>query len=73
MAIVSAFAMQALPRRAAALFVVAFLVCWSRIYVGTHYLTDVVGGAVTGVVGASVSPLAYRENSWLNNLVTRIL
>ncbi|KRB23895.1 phosphoesterase [Mesorhizobium sp. Root695] len=71
-AIVSAFAMQALPRRAAALFVVAFLVCWSRIYIGTHYLTDVVGGAMTGVVGASVTRLVYRENSWLDNFVTRI-
>ena len=71
--IVAAFAMQALPRRTLALAVLAFLVCWSRIYIGTHYLTDVIGGAVTGAVAAVVVRLAYRENSRLDNLVTKIL
>ncbi|WP_348789020.1 phosphatase PAP2 family protein [Leifsonia sp. NPDC080035] len=33
-----------------ALFVVA--VCWSRLYVGVHYATDVVGGVLNGVAGA---------------------
>ncbi len=32
--------------------VLAVLVAYSRIYVGVHYLTDVIGGAVTGVVCA---------------------
>jgi undecaprenyl-diphosphatase len=72
-AIVAAFAMQALPRRTLALFIMAFLICWSRIYIGTHYITDVVGGAVTGVLGAVVVRMAYRENSRLDNLVTKIL
>ncbi|MER8399926.1 phosphatase PAP2 family protein [Mesorhizobium sp. M0306] len=72
-AIVAAFAMQALPRRTLALGVLAFLVCWSRIYIGTHYLTDVIGGAVTGIVGAVAARLAYRENSRLDNLMTKIL
>jgi undecaprenyl-diphosphatase len=72
-AIVAAFAMQGLPRRTIALFIMAFLICWSRIYIGTHYLTDVVGGAVTGVLGAIVVRLAYRENSRLDKLVTKIL
>jgi undecaprenyl-diphosphatase len=72
-AIVAAFAMQGLPRRTIALFIMAFLICWSRIHIGTHYLTDVVGGAVTGVLGAIVVRLAYRENSRLDNLVTKIL
>ncbi|WP_353654446.1 phosphatase PAP2 family protein [Mesorhizobium sp. C089B] len=72
-AIVAAFAMQALPRRTAAFAVLAFLVCWSRVYIGTHYLTDVIGGAITGVIGAVVVRLAYRENSRLDNMVTKIL
>jgi undecaprenyl-diphosphatase len=72
-AIVAAFAMQALPRRTLALGGLAFLVCWSRIYIGTHYLTDVIGGSVTGLVGAVAVRLAYRENSRLDNLVTKIL
>ncbi|WP_352492876.1 phosphatase PAP2 family protein [Mesorhizobium sp. M0118] len=53
--------------------IMAFLICWSRIYIGTHYVTDVIGGAITGVLGAVVVRLAYRENSRLDNLVTRIL
>ncbi|WP_158861857.1 phosphatase PAP2 family protein [Leifsonia sp. AG29] len=28
------------------------LVCWSRLYVGVHYGTDVVGGVLNGVAGA---------------------
>ncbi|MER8639586.1 phosphatase PAP2 family protein [Mesorhizobium sp. M1365] len=72
-AIVAAFAMQALPRRTLVLSLLAFLICWSRIYIGTHYLTDVIGGAVTGVLGAVMVRLAYRENSRLDNLATRIL
>ncbi|QND68448.1 phosphatase PAP2 family protein [Mesorhizobium loti] len=72
-AIVAAFAMQGLPRRTIVLSIMAFLICWSRIYIGTHYLTDVIGGAVTGVLGAVVVRLSYRENSRLDNLVTRIL
>lgn len=71
-AIVAAFAMQALPRRTAALALVAFLICWSRIYIGTHYLTDVGGGAVVGILGAVAVRLAYREDSRLDNLMTRI-
>lgn len=72
-AIVAAFAMQGLPRRTIALLVMALLICWSRIYIGTHYLTDIVGGAITGVLGAIMVRLAYWENSRLDKLVTRIL
>lgn len=28
------------------------VVCWSRLYVGVHYATDVVGGVLNGVAGA---------------------
>jgi undecaprenyl-diphosphatase len=72
-AIVAAFAMQGFPRRTVALFIMAVLVCWSRIYIGTHYVSDVAGGAITGVVAAVTVRLAYRENSWLDKLVTKIL
>lgn len=73
MAIVAAFAMQALPRRTLALFVMAVLICWSPLHIGIHYVGDVAGGAVTGVAAALAVRLAYRENSRLDTLATRLL
>src|ERR1700720_2319138 len=37
-AIVAAFALHRLPRRAFLLGLPTLLICWSRIFVGTHYL-----------------------------------
>jgi undecaprenyl-diphosphatase len=51
----------------------ALLICWSRIFVGTHYLTDVLGGSLTGVVAAMLVWVFYREGSRLDRLATRIL
>ncbi|MDX8480482.1 phosphatase PAP2 family protein [Mesorhizobium sp. VK24D] len=73
MAIVAAFAMQALPRRTLALFAMALLICWSRLHIGIHYAGDVLGGAATGLIAALAVRLGYRENSRLDALVTKIL
>jgi undecaprenyl-diphosphatase len=37
------------PRYAAAFFVLAAAIAWSRVYNGVHYPLDVVGGAALGV------------------------
>ena len=73
MSVAMAFALQNLPRRTLALFGMALLLCLSRIYVGTHYFTDVVGGAATGIVAAIVVRSLYRENTRLDRFVTSIL
>lgn len=73
MAVVAAFALQRLPVRTIALFVLAFLVCGSRVYVGTHYLTDVLGGAATGVASAIVIRAIFREGTRLDRIATSIL
>ncbi|WP_163468715.1 phosphatase PAP2 family protein, partial [Klebsiella michiganensis] len=39
LAIVAAFALHGLARRTILLGLMALLVCWSRIYVGTHYVS----------------------------------
>lgn len=71
-AVVAAFALQGLPGRSALLFVLAFLIAWSRIFVGTHYASDVIGGVCTGIVAAFVVRLAYREGTRPDRLVTGI-
>src|SRR6266851_3272726 len=38
-AIVAAFALHGLPRRTLLFGLLALLICWSRLFVGTHYLT----------------------------------
>ena len=72
-AIVTAFALQDLPRRTLGFLLMALLVCWSRIYVGTHYLTDLLGGALTGASAAVLVRKLYREDSRLDRFATRIL
>lgn len=72
-AIVASFALQALPGRSFLFLAVAVLIAWSRVFVGTHYASDVIGGACTGIVAALVVCLAYREGTRLDRLATGIL
>jgi|SRR5215469_1191168 len=72
-AIVAAFAFRGLPRRALLFAVGALLVCWSRVFVGIHYLTDVLGGGLTGLVAAALVWRFYPEGSRLDRFVTSIL
>lgn len=73
MAVTAAFLMEKIWGRALVLFIMAFFVCLSRVYVGTHYLTDVLGGAATGVAAAVMVHFVYSENSRLDRFVTGIL
>ena len=73
MAIVATFVLNGLPRRAIPLAVLAALIGWSRIFVGTHYVTDVLGGCLTGVAGAVLVRAFYRRGSRLDTIATQIL
>jgi undecaprenyl-diphosphatase len=49
------------PRLAPAFFLLAAAVAWSRVYVGVHYPSDILGGAVLGVlVGGGLVLVAGR-------------
>jgi undecaprenyl-diphosphatase len=72
-AIATAFLLHGLGRRGVAFLAAAAIVCVSRIYVGTHYFTDVLGGAVTGTSAAAAVRGLYWEGTQLDRLVTRIL
>lgn len=71
-AIVAAFCCTGLGRRTVFLAFGALLVMWSRVYVGTHYASDVLGGMVTGLLAAVAVRLVYREGSRLDRLATGI-
>jgi undecaprenyl-diphosphatase len=72
-AIAAAFLLHGFGRRALIFLAAALLVCLSRIYVGTHYAGDVIGGAATGIIAASAARWLYREGTWADRFVTGIL
>ena len=51
----------------------AILISASRIYVGTHFVSDVVGGVITGMLAAGVVLWIYREGSRADRFLTSIL
>jgi undecaprenyl-diphosphatase len=72
-AIAAAFLMHGLQRRGIAFLAAAVLLAVSRVYVGTHYVGDVVGGAITGVAAAAAVRAVYQENTRADRLITGIL
>lgn len=71
--IVAAFLLCGLWRRGIAFLIVALLICLSRVYVGTHYISDILGGAATGIVTAVIVARVYREGTKLDRWVTSLL
>lgn len=51
----------------------AVLVTISRVYVGTHYIGDVLGGAATAIAAAVIVRAFYREGTRIDRLITGIL
>ena len=52
---------------------VAFFIALSRIYVGTHYVSDVAGGALTALVAALLAGGFYPVGNRLDHWLTRFL
>jgi len=71
-AIAASFLVHRCYRRGWGFLGAALLICFSRIYVGTHYASDVLGGAMTGVIAAVLVRFVYREGSRLDRALTGI-
>jgi undecaprenyl-diphosphatase len=51
----------------------AVLISVSRIYIGTHYVSDVIGGALTGILAVGVVWWIYRQGTRADRFLTGIL
>ena len=72
-AIAAAFLLHGMRRVGFWFLAAALLVTVSRVYIGTHYVSDVLGGALTGTLAAIAVRALYWEGTRLDRLVTRIL
>jgi undecaprenyl-diphosphatase len=50
----------------------AFLIALSRVYLGTHYVSDVAGGVLTAFAAAAAVCLSYRQGTSLDRRLTAI-
>lgn len=72
-AIAAAFLLHGMRRVGFWFLAAALFVAVSRVYIGTHYVSDVLGGALTGIVAAIAVRALYLEGTRLDRLITRIL
>lgn len=72
-AIAAAFLMHGMRRLGLWFLAAALLVTISRVYIGTHYVSDVLGGALTGIIAAIAVRALYCEGTRVDRLITRIL
>jgi undecaprenyl-diphosphatase len=71
-AIAMTFAVSNMPKRAVWFGLAALAVALSRVYVGTHYASDVIGGALTGAFAAAMLPSLYVRGTRVDRFITGI-
>lgn len=72
-AIMAAFLLHGRRQMGLWFLTAAALIAISRVYIGTHYVGDVLGGATTGIIAAILVRTLYREGTRLDRFVTSIL
>src|SRR5262245_36662301 len=72
-AIAAAFLLHGMRRMGLWFLAAAVLVTVSRVYIGTHFVSDVLGGAVTGLAAAMLVRALYWQGTRADRLITGIL
>ena len=72
-AIAVTFAVSNMPKRAFWFGLAALTVAISRVYVGTHYASDVLGGALTGAFAAVLLPSFHVRGTRVDRFITGFL
>jgi undecaprenyl-diphosphatase len=71
-AIAAALWFQDHRKLATALFVAVAIICVSRVFVGVHYVSDVIGGALVGIAAAYVVSKLFHEDNRLSRQLVGI-
>ena len=72
-AVAATFLLLGLRRRGLGFLFAALIISFSRVYLGIHFISDVLGGAVTGLLAAFALMAVYSPQSRLSRLITGIL
>lgn len=67
-----AFLLHGLRRWGAAFAIVATVICFSRIFLGTHYVSDILGGMLSAALACILVRFFYRADTKLDRFVTGI-
>lgn len=62
-----------MAKRGLVFLAAALLISLSRVYIGTHYVGDVMGGALTGMAAAVLVKGLYKPGTTVDRFITGIL
>ena len=73
LAIVFAYLLLGHRGKALAFAAAALLIALSRVYLGTHYVSDIIGGSATALIAAFAVVRLYRPGSPFDRWITSLL